>query len=248
MNSIGSGMSPWPHEWCSPIHASSKPSLSSSLTMSASRSYAEVGSCPTGEWKGAIKVPNLMRGMVSPASPDRLMTSLEACDNSAGRPATHGVLLWDIRGASGRRRDGHEWPSVAQKHRWPRSGKAGSPLKRPPGHRTAGFEENSADLLDEPSVYRQSGARDEPGLIRCQPDDGVGHVEGLDPADRHRVQRTVRDRERLPGRSRVVRLEQPIHVLVLNHVGVHRGRMQRVHPDAVLLDLVHQRTHQPDHA
>jgi 1-deoxy-D-xylulose-5-phosphate synthase len=49
-------------------------------------------------------------------------------------------------------------------------------------------EARSTDLLDESGVHRKCGSGDVPGLVRGQPDDGVGHVDGLDPADRHCVQ------------------------------------------------------------
>lgn len=65
MKMNGSGISSCPHEWCSPIQASSKPSVSMCLITSRSRSYAAVGSCPTGKWNGAMNVPNFS-GMSAP--------------------------------------------------------------------------------------------------------------------------------------------------------------------------------------
>ena len=56
MKTSGDEMISNPAEWCSPIHASAKPSRSIATIRSRSRSMASVGFCPTG-WKGAMKFP-----------------------------------------------------------------------------------------------------------------------------------------------------------------------------------------------
>lgn len=49
-----------PAEWCSPIHASSNPSVSMCSISSRSASSDKVGLC-SGGWNGAIKLPNRIR-------------------------------------------------------------------------------------------------------------------------------------------------------------------------------------------
>ena len=60
MKTSGDAMISNPAEWCSPIHASSKPRRSIATIRSRSRSMASVGFCPTG-WKGAMKFPKRIR-------------------------------------------------------------------------------------------------------------------------------------------------------------------------------------------
>ena len=57
MKTSGEAMISKPAEWCSPIHASSKPSVSRCSMSWRSRSSARVGFWPTG-WNGARKIPN----------------------------------------------------------------------------------------------------------------------------------------------------------------------------------------------
>src|SRR5262249_39336022 len=59
MKTSGDAMISYPAEWCSPIHASSKPRRSRWQIISRSRSRASVGFWPTG-WKGARKIPKRM--------------------------------------------------------------------------------------------------------------------------------------------------------------------------------------------
>src|SRR4029079_813008 len=56
MNTSGELMISLPAEWCSPIHTSSKPTLSRCSTNSRSRCSARVGLVPT-RWNGAMKYP-----------------------------------------------------------------------------------------------------------------------------------------------------------------------------------------------
>jgi hypothetical protein len=60
MKISGDAMISLPAEWCSPIHASSKPSRSMCWISSRSYSSDSVGLC-SGGWNGAMNVPNLMR-------------------------------------------------------------------------------------------------------------------------------------------------------------------------------------------
>ena len=60
MNTSGDAMISQPALWCSPIHASSYPSVSSHWIVSRSRSKERVGFSPF-QWNGAIKIPNFMR-------------------------------------------------------------------------------------------------------------------------------------------------------------------------------------------
>jgi len=64
----------------------------SSLRMSRSRSYADVGSCPTGEWNGAMKIPNRRRGTLTPPHEDRA-SARRTPQESQNRPPRAAVHL-----------------------------------------------------------------------------------------------------------------------------------------------------------
>lgn len=64
MKTSGDEMISNPAEWCSPIHASSKPRRSMAAIRARSRSMARVGFCPTG-WNGAMKFPKRMWSSLS---------------------------------------------------------------------------------------------------------------------------------------------------------------------------------------
>src|SRR3954453_4166634 len=67
MKISGEAITSLPAEWCSPIHASSKPSLSRCSINSKSLSSRIVGLTPAG-WNGAMKMPKRMRAMKAPLS------------------------------------------------------------------------------------------------------------------------------------------------------------------------------------
>src|SRR5829696_1316751 len=72
MKISGEAMISVPAEWCSPIHASSKPRRSSSSISARSLSISKVGFSPAG-WNGAMKIPNRIRPAIV-ATPDRDVT------------------------------------------------------------------------------------------------------------------------------------------------------------------------------
>src|SRR4051812_45671762 len=84
-------------------------------------------------------------------------------------------------------------------------------------------------------------------LVGAQERHRVGDVDRLDPRDRDRVERLERRRRLVLRGLRRVRQEQLVGRLVLDHVGVHRGRADRVDRDAVATDLHRHRLDQPDH-
>ena len=64
MKISGEAMISVPAEWCSPIQASSHPSLSRWATSSRSRSMASVGFSPAW-WNGAMKMPKRRRSVIA---------------------------------------------------------------------------------------------------------------------------------------------------------------------------------------